>query len=150
LLPHTLALCLLIVGLITLVNLRGLKESGLISMVPTSAFVGTLGIVIVVGVIKAISSGGAPTPVEALPAIPPAIEAASVWLLVRAFASGCTAMTGVEAVSNAVPIFRKPAIPLAQRTLTAIIVLLIVLLAGIAYLCKAYGIAATEPGASGE
>ena len=149
LLPHTLALCLLIVGLITLVNLRGLKESGLIFMVPTIAFVGTLGVVIVVGVIKAIVSGGDPTPVEALPPIPPAIEAASVWLLVKAFASGCTAMTGVEAVSNAVPIFRKPAIPLAQRTLTAIIALLIILLGGVAYLCKAYGIAATEPGAPG-
>ncbi len=149
LLPHALALCLLIVGLITLINLRGLKESGLIFMVPTLAFVGTLGIVIGVGVVKAISSGGAPTPVEPLPPIPPAIEVASVWLLVKAFASGCTAMTGVEAVSNAVPIFRKPAIPLAQRTLTAIIALLIVLLAGVAYLCKAYGIAATEPGAAG-
>ena len=70
-----------------------------------------------------------------------AVEAAGAWLLLRAFASGCTAMTGVEAVTNAVPIFRKPAVPLAQRTLTAIIAILIVLLAGIAYLCRAYGIA---------
>ena len=149
LLPYTVPLCLLILGLITLANLRGLKESGAIFMVPTLAFVGTLAVVIVVGVVKMIASDGAPLPVAAPPSVPPALEAASVWLLLKAFASGCTAMTGVEAVSNAVPIFRAPAVPVAQRTLTAIIALLIVLLGGIAVLCKAYGIAATEPGADG-
>ncbi len=149
LLPYTVPLCLLILGLITLANLRGLKESGAIFMVPTLAFVGTLAVVIVVGLVKMLASDGAPLPVAAPPAVPPALEAASVWLLLKAFASGCTAMTGVEAVSNAVPIFRKPAVPVAQRTLTAIIALLIVLLGGIAVLCKAYGIAATEPGADG-
>ncbi len=149
LLPHTLALCLVILVLITLANLRGLKESGLVFMVPTLAFVGTLAIVIVVGLVRVIASDGAPVPVEAPPVVPRAVEVAGAWLLIKAFASGCTAMTGVEAVSNAVPIFRAPAVPLAQRTLTAIIVLLIVLLVGIAYLCKAFGIAATDPGADG-
>jgi Amino acid permease len=70
-------------------------------------------------------------------------------LLLKAFASGCTALTGVEAVSNGVMAFRKPAVKNAQRTLTAIIFLLAVLLAGIAYLVKAYGIAATDPGQPG-
>jgi amino acid transporter len=149
LLPHSLLLCLVILALITLINLRGLKESGLIFMVPTVAFIGTLAVVIVVGLVKVIASGGEPVPVEVPPAVPAAVEVAGAWLLLKAFASGCTAMTGVEAVSNAVPIFRKPAIPLAQRTLTAIIVILILLLAAIAFLCKAYGIAATEPGADG-
>jgi amino acid transporter len=149
LLPHTLGLCLVILVLITLVNLRGIKESGLAFMLPTYAFVATLAAVIVVGIVKSILAGGSPTPVEAPPAMPQAVEIASIWLLVKAFASGCTAMTGVEAVSNAVPIFRKPAIPLAQRTLTAIIALLIALLAGIGYLCRAYDIGATDPGAPG-
>ena len=67
----------------------------------------------------------------------------------RAFASGCTAMTGVEAVSNGVTAFREPAVRHAQRTLTAIIGLLAVMLAGIAYLCRAYTIGATEPGQAG-
>ena len=67
----------------------------------------------------------------------------------RAFASGCTAMTGVEAVSNGVTAFREPAVPHAQRTLTAIIGLLAVMLAGIAYLCHVYTIGATEPGQAG-
>jgi hypothetical protein len=67
----------------------------------------------------------------------------------RAFASGCTAMTGVEAVSNGVSAFREPAVSHARRTLTAIIAILAVMLAGIAYLCRAYGIGATEPGQMG-
>ncbi|MFT3692248.1 MAG: APC family permease [Kofleriaceae bacterium] len=146
LLPHTLVLCLAILAFITIMNLRGLKEAGAAFMVPTYAFVGTLGVVIGIGVVKTII--GAPT-VDAPPPPPVPIETISVWLLVKAFASGCTAMTGVEAVSNAVPIFRKPAIPLAQRTLTVIIAILIVLLAGIAYLCRAYGITATDPTAAG-
>ena len=83
------------------------------------------------------------------PALPPAATAASLWILMRSFASGCTAMTGVEAVSNGVSAFREPAVAHARRTLTAIIVLLAVMLAGIAYLCRAYGIGATEPGEPG-
>jgi len=149
LLPHTLALCLAILALIAVINLRGIRESGLAFMLPTYAFVGALGVVIAVGLVRSFAAGGAPEPVERPPAMPAAVEVAGAWLLLKAFASGCTAMTGVEAVSNAVPIFRKPAIPVAQRTLTAIIAVLIALLAGIAYLCKAYGIGATEPGTAG-
>jgi len=149
LLPHTVALCVGILALITLINLRGLKESGIAFMLPTYAFVATLGIVIAVGVVKSIVTGGAPEPVDAPPAMPAAVEVAGTWLLLKAFASGCTAMTGVEAVSNAVPIFRAPKVPLAQRTLTAIITILIALLVGIGYLCRAYHIGATDPGAAG-
>ena len=149
LLPHTLVLCLAILAFITLMNLRGLKEAGVAFMVPTYAFVGTLVVMIGVGVVKSIVAGGAPEPIEPLPPFVLKPETVGVWLLVKAFASGCTAMTGVEAVSNAVPIFAKPAIPNAQRTLTAIIALLIALLIGVAYLCRAYGVAATDPGADG-
>ena len=67
----------------------------------------------------------------------------------RAFASGCTAMTGVEAVSNGVTAFREPAVPHARKTLTAIIVILALMLAGIAYLCRAYGIARHRAGPRG-
>ena len=149
LLPHTLLLCLGILLLLTLINLRGLRESGIAFLLPTYAFVGTLGVVILIGVVKAIAGGGHPTAVSPPPALPAATQAASLWILMRAFASGCTAMTGVEAVSNGVPIFRQPRIQMAQKTLTAIIALLIVLLAGIAYLSWAYGIGATDPGKPG-
>src|SRR5262249_10269682 len=70
---------------------------------------------------------------------------ALLWVLTRAFASGCTAMTGVEAVSNGVAAFREPCILYARRTLTAIIFILAVMLIGIAYLTSAYGIVATDP-----
>jgi hypothetical protein len=76
-------------------------------------------------------------------------EAASLWLLLKVFASGCTALTGVEAVSNGVKAFREPAVKNAQRTLTVIIFFLAILLAGISYLVKTYGIAATDPGQPG-
>jgi hypothetical protein len=76
-------------------------------------------------------------------------QAVTYWLLLKVFASGCTALTGVEAVSNGVKAFREPTVKNAQRTLTVIIFLLAVLLAGISYLVKVYGIAATDPGAPG-
>ncbi len=149
LLPYTLPLCLAILAILTLVNLRGLRESGLAFMLPTYLFVVTLVITLAVGVAKVVLSGGHPVAVTAPPAMKAPTEVVGAWILLRAFASGCTAMTGVEAVSNGVPLFKKPTVPLAQRTLTAIIAILIALLGGIAYLCRAYGIGATDPGAEG-
>jgi amino acid transporter len=148
--PHTVALCLTILVLITVLNLRGVREAGVAFMVPTYLFVGTLLIMILVGVFRVLLSGGHPVPVAPLPPPPPPITTAvSLWLLLKVFASGCTAITGVEAVSNGVKAFREPAVKNAQRTLTVIIFILAILLAGISYLVKAYGIAATNPGQPG-
>ena len=105
--------------------------------------------VVAIGLSKTWASGGHPMPVAPPPAVPAATAAAGVWLWLRAFASGCTAMTGVEAVSNGVTAFREPAARNARRTLTAIIAILVILLVGIAYLAQAYRIAATEPGTAG-
>jgi amino acid transporter len=104
---------------------------------------------IAIGLAKTLASGGHPLAVTRMPPVMPATQAASVWLLLRAFASGCTAMTGVEAVSNGVMAFREPASVQARRTLTVIIGILVVMLGGIAVLVRAYGIAATPPGALG-
>jgi amino acid transporter len=147
--PHTLALCLAVLCLIALVNLRGVRESGIAFVLPTYLFVGTLFTVLAIGLAKSLVSGGHPMPVAAPPALPAAAGAASVWLLLQSFSSGCTAMTGVEAISNGVTAFREPRTVRAQRTLTSVIVILVVLLGGIAYLVKAYGIGATEPGQTG-
>ena len=149
LLPHTVLLCVGILIAVTIVNLRGVRDAGLTFAVPTYLFVGTLLITIVAGVIRVVLSGGHPTPASALPPPPPITEAVSYWLLLKVFASGCTALTGVEAVSNGVKAFREPAVKNAQRTLTMIIFLLAVLLAGISYLVKVYGIVATDPGQPG-
>jgi amino acid transporter len=149
LLPHTVALCLTILVLITIINLRGVREAGVVFMVPTYLFVGTLLITIGVGVFRVVASAGHPVPIAPLPPPPPITAAVSLWLLLKVFASGCTALTGVEAVSNGVKAFREPAVKNAQRTLTVIIFILAILLAGISYLVKAYGVTATDPGQPG-
>jgi len=146
---HTLAICLGILVLITLINLRGMRDTGLVFMAPTYLFVGTLLAAILIGLIKTFVSGGHPVPVEPLPRITQAADLPSAWLILQAFASGCTAMTGVEAVSNGVKAFREPVVSTARRTLTVIILLLTVLLAGIAYLVHVYGVQATNPGQPG-
>src|SRR5439155_21368063 len=98
---------------------------------------------------KSIATGGHPVPVVAPPTLHLQTAAVSTLLLLKAFSSGCTAMTGVEAVSNGVKAFREPVVKSAQRTLTAVIAILIVLLAGIAFLVRAYHIGATNPGEAG-
>jgi len=147
--PHTLLLCLAILAVVTLVNLRGVRETGIVFLVPTYLFVGTLLIAIAIGLVRTLAGGGHPVPVVTPPPAQPAVAAVGLWLLLKAFASGCTAMTGVEAVSNGVKAFREPTAANARRTLAVIIALLILMLAGIAYLVRAYGIAATDPGAPG-
>jgi amino acid transporter len=142
---YTLPLCLGILAAITLVNLRGTKESGMALAVPTYLFIASLGAILVLGVCQAWTGGGRPQPV-----IPPpgasanAAEAMTLWLLLRAFAAGCTAMTGVEAVSNGVSAFKDPTVKYAHRTLAIIVVVLGLLLLGIAYLARSYGVTAMD------
>jgi amino acid transporter len=150
--PHTVLMCLGILVVITILNMRGVRDAGAVFMIPTYLFVGTLMITIIGGLIRVAASGGHPVPVSPLPAAQhsvPVVGYAMTWLLIKVFASGCTALTGVEAVSNGVKAFREPGVKNAQRTLTIIIFILAVLLAGISYLVNAYGIVATDPGAPG-
>jgi amino acid transporter len=147
--PHTLGICLLILAVLTIVNLRGVREAGVAFLVPTYLFVGCLLVVITLGGFHGLISGGHPTPVIRPPALPPSSEMLTWWLLLKAFASGCTAMTGVEAVSNGVLAFREPRTANAKKTLTIIIAVLILLLAGIALLCHIYEVGATDPNIPG-
>jgi amino acid transporter len=143
--PHTLAICLGILAVLALVNLRGVRETGGIFMIPTYLFIACLIAMIAIGVAKALLAGGHPIPVVPPPKLTGSTEAMGVWLMLRAFASGCTAMTGVEAVSNGVMAFQEPTYKYAQKTLTIIIGILMIMLMGIAYLAPAYGVAATPP-----
>ncbi len=145
--PRTLSLCLIALAIITLVNLRGVSETGGVFLVPTYLFLFCMFAAIALGVFKTLLSGGHPSPVVAPPVSPAAAGAGAVglWLLLKAFSSGCTAMTGVEAVSNGVKAFREPAAKTAQRTLAIIIGCLVVMLGGIAYLAHQYKIVATDP-----
>src|ERR1700723_2616725 len=93
--PHTLALCLVILLVLTLINMRGVKDTGSAFLLPTYLFIGTLLIVIVVGAVRAIAAGGHPLPIVAPPRLPASASLLTLWLLAKVFASGCTAMTGV-------------------------------------------------------
>ena len=146
---ETLGLCLAILILVTIINLRGVQETGGVFLLPTYVFVACLLGLIVVGISKSLATGGHPIPVVFPPKLSGATASVSAWLLLRTFSSGCTAMTGVEAVSNGVMAFREPTYKYAKLTLTTIIAILMVMLLGIAYLVPAYGIAATDPGMPG-
>ncbi|HEX8811102.1 MAG TPA: APC family permease, partial [Terracidiphilus sp.] len=146
---QTLRLCLGILILITIINLRGMQETGGVFLLPTYIFIGCLLGLIGLGMFKTILAGGHPVPVVEPPKLSAVTGAVSAWLMLRAFSSGCTAMTGVEAVSNGVMAFREPTDKYAKLTLTIIIAILIVMLLGIAYLVPVYGIAATDPGKPG-
>lgn len=144
--PYLLPLCLGLLGLLVLVNLRGARDAGIAWALPTYSFVAALGTLMVVGIVRTLSSDGAPTPLVPTRSLPEPVETLSFLLVLRAFASGCTAMTGIEAVSNGVAAFREPRVKNAQRTLTIIVLVLTALLGGVAFLSRAYGIGATVPG----
>lgn len=148
-----LPLCLVILIIIAIVNMRGVKETGAVFMLPTILFVGTLMATIAVGVFRVFTEGGHPLAIAPPP--PPDTSKLEhltgfllVILLLKAFSSGCAAMTGVEAVSNGVTAFKEPRSKLANRTLTIIIAMLIVLLFGLSYVARAYGVEAMDPSAS--
>ncbi len=148
--PHTLLICLVILAILAIVNLRGVKDTGTAFILPTFLFVGTLLALIVVGIWKTVHAGGHPMPVAPVPApLPATVGALGTWMLLKAFASGCAAMTGVEAVSNGVMAFGEPRVKRAQRTLTVIIGILMVLLFGIAWLAKAYKVMPMDPDVKG-
>jgi amino acid transporter len=142
--PYTLWVCLGILVVITVTNLRGTRESGLAWAVPTYVFVASLGLILVWGTYKLMASHGQPEPVVAPPHILGTTETITLWLLLRAFASGCTAMTGVEAVSNGVNAFAEPKVRHAHGTLAAIVVILGLLLLGIAHVVRGYGVMAMD------
>src|SRR3984885_6833403 len=98
--PHTLALCLAILLILTLINVRGVKDTGSAFPIPHYLFVGTLLIVIIVGAVRALAAGGHPIPVVEPPHLPVSASMLSLWVLAKVFAGGCTAMSGVELVSN--------------------------------------------------
>ncbi|MBI5177826.1 MAG: APC family permease [Nitrospinae bacterium] len=138
---HTVALCLLSLLLIVIVNLRGIRESGAIFSGPTYIFIVSLAIVVVVGIWKYHTGEVTPShmelPHEALDALP-------ILLVLRAFSSGCTALTGIEAVANGVPAFKQPESRNASITLAWMATLLGGLFLGITYNAYVYGITPKE------
>jgi amino acid transporter len=126
------------VGLILLlmfVNLRGVREAGGLFIIPTYIFVGSLGLLIAWGLVQLTIGGGLPR----LPAPAQPLEAVSLFLILRAFAGGCTAMTGVEAIANGVPVFEPPETRNAAGTLVILAAVLSALFLGVVTLGNAIG-----------
>jgi len=134
LLPYRLWLCLGALALVTGVNLRGIAESARAFIVPTAVFVGSVLTVVVVGLFRA-----TPAATVAGGSLP-SLQTVGILLLLKAFANGCAALTGVEAIANAVPSFRKPRVRRAQRAEVALGGLLAVMLLGIAVLIGKFAI----------
>lgn len=130
-------LCTVAILAVMLINLRGLRESGTVFAIPTYVFVvATLGL-IAVGISRALI-GDAPHVSGVVPASVP-LESLSVLLVMRAFADGCSAITGVEAVSNGVPAFKRPEAPNARLTLTMMGALVAIMFLGISILAGMTG-----------
>ena len=132
---HTVLLCLFFIFLIMLANLRGVKESGQIFMVPTYAFITSIFLLIGIGLFK-YTTGQVITEYPSLPVS----ESISVFFILRAFSAGCTALTGVEAISDGVLAFKAPEWKNARLTLLYLGVILGFMFVGISYLANIYHI----------
>lgn len=128
---HLLAVCLIGLALLTAVNLRGVAESARVLMLPTVLFIVSILGIVVLGLARGhpVAFVGTAQPVHAT-------EALSVLLLLKAFSSGCSALTGVEAIANGVPSFREPRVKRAQRTELMLGALLGLMLIGMALLIR--------------
>ncbi|MFZ5853665.1 MAG: APC family permease [Chloroflexota bacterium] len=136
------------IALITIGNLRGLRESGNIFAVPTYLFVGLALLIVGTGIVRIIQGTAVPLPPQPQ-ALVPGGEALTVFLLLRAFAGGSVALTGVEAIANGVPAFKPPESKNAANTMTAMAVLLGVLFVGITIVARAYQIVPSVDGSGG-
>jgi amino acid transporter len=128
------------IAVLMVVNLRGVREAGTAFIIPTYVFVASLAALLIFGAVR-VMSGHAP---PVLHAVPTATEGVSLFLVLRAFAGGCTAMTGVEAIANGVPAFQPPESKNAARTLTLLAVLLGALFLGVALLGRSIGAIPTD------
>ncbi len=136
---HTVLIACILVVLITLLNLRGLTESATILSYPVYLFVIGLLLLIGVGIYKILTGNVSVAVHHASIGTP--VQGISLFLLLRAFASGCSALTGVEAISNAIPNFKDPAPKNAAKTLILMGALLAILFSGITFLAYYYGVA---------
>ncbi|MEI4829495.1 APC family permease [Bacillus sp. FJAT-53711] len=135
---YTVPIAVILVILITILNLRGVTESASVLAYPVYLFVLALVILIIAGMFK-ITSGQAPATLHT--PIGTVVPGITLFFLLKAFSSGCSALTGVEAISNAIPNFKEPAAKNAANTLVMMGAILAVLFTGITFLAYWYGIA---------
>ena len=139
---HREALGLISIVFIVVVNLRGTRESGKFFAIPTYFAIGALGLMVLIGTVRSFTDG-----VAMLPLPSPAggdLENLSLFLILRSFAAGCAAVTGMEVISNGVKAFRSPESENAARTMVWMSVILGSLFMGISWMAYHYGIMAKE------
>ncbi|MEA2513721.1 MAG: hypothetical protein QOJ59_3208 [Thermomicrobiales bacterium] len=146
---HRVGLGLFFVLLVTLLNLRGIRESGSIFAVPTYLFLAGIFALIAIGFARNALNGFAVQPPPAAAAEVAGVGALSLFVILRAFSSGCAALTGVEAISDGVPAFQPPEWKNARATLTWMVGILAVTFSGITFLAHQYGAFAMESAAPG-
>ena len=140
--PHREALGLIAIFFIIVMNLRGVRESGKFFAVPTYFAIGALGLMVVLGTIQSLVGPGA------VPVAPPttagqdSLDGVTLFLILRAFAAGCSAVTGMEVISNGVKAFREPESKNAATTMIWMSAILAVLFMGISWMAYHYGILA--------
>ncbi len=144
LIPWRVHLCLLAITLIVWGNLRGVRESGTLFAIPTYVFLAFFLLLITTGVLQWCLGSLTPLAPLALPHGGRGVSALTTLLVLRAFASGCTAMTGVEAISNGVPAFERPESDNAGKTLGAMAILLGVMFLGVTFLAHTLGVVPVE------
>lgn len=145
--PFRVPMALAFVIILTLANLRGLRESGVIFALPTYAFLITIFTLLVLGSYRYLTGSIVPVTSEAdLAALHTPSTGLGIVLLVQAFAAGCTALTGIEAISDGVPAFKKPEWINARTTLTVMAVLLTIMFLGISFLAQQYRALPAEVG----
>jgi amino acid transporter len=140
--PYRVELAVALIALVTLANLRGIKESGQLFAIPTYLFVLSMFTLIGVGLFKVLLGGGVvqPAPPPLTAHVPEELQTISFFLLLRAFAAGCTALTGIEAIADGVPAFKKPEARNAAITLVIMAVILCTMFLGTTVLADAYHI----------
>jgi amino acid transporter len=140
--PYRVTLCVGAIVLVTVANLRGLRESGRVFAVPAYLFVGAFFAMIAGGLFQYVRYGA--PPMQAAAAAAPAMEALSAFLVLRAFASGAVALTGIEAVADGITAFKPPEVKNARAVLAILGVIMVVLFLGITTLASLFGVIPRE------
>ena len=137
--PYTVLISCVAIGLLAIANLRGAKESGAIFAVPTYTFVATMIVLIIAGLIKATIGGVGAIPPDPR-SFPEPLQAMTMYLLLRAFAASCTALTGTEAIADGVAAFRAPEARNASATLAMMVGLLLTMFLGLSWCAQHFGV----------
>lgn len=135
--PYRIVICIFLILFMTLGNLRGIKESAKIFSVPTYLFIFSIIAMLIVGIIKIIN-GYEPQPIQLQNTVEPLTQSVYLFLILKAFTNGCAALTGVEAVSNAVPNFKKPSVKNAKKVLFLLSMFVFIVFGGTSIIANYY------------